>query len=106
MYNVIGRCWDINFGGFLMKLKYTFNSIFKNHIKDFIFEKRSMGYKYEENEYTLYRFDKYCVENNISSLNLTKEDLLGWITKKTQKQEEHLMVVSVWLGCFCCICHR
>lgn len=82
MYNVIGRCWDINFGGFLMKLKYTFNSIFKNHIKDFIFEKRSMGYKYEENEYTLYRFDKYCVENNISSLNLTKEDLLGWITKK------------------------
>lgn len=88
-----------------MEIEHNFESIFKNHITNFILEKRRMGYKYKENEHILYRFDRYCVENKINSLGLTKDDLSGWITQKDSEElrtlQSRVSIVRVFLLYMC-----
>jgi len=50
-----------------------FWSVFAPHINDFIGLKRSLGYKYIEEERILYRFDRFILDQSHTSLGLTKE---------------------------------
>ena len=57
------------------------NSILGPMIVAFIKEKRSMGYKYNRNEYTLHRFDQYCIDNKLQDYTITREFLSGWLQR-------------------------
>ena len=65
--------------------KFT-NNIFVEYLK----EKRSLGYKYDDEELILLRFDNYCNENNISLLNLKKSDLDNWCSKRNSEGNNYL----------------
>jgi integrase len=63
-------------------MKRNFASFFAKHIADFIQQKRTFGYKYEETEYTLYVFDKFCVEHFPTAVDLNQELALKWTEKR------------------------
>lgn len=63
-------------------LKYKFTSHFTKYIVDFIQQKRAFGYKYEEAEYTLFVFDKFCVNNFADVIELNQEIALKWSEKR------------------------
>jgi integrase len=67
-------------------LKYQFSSKFARHIVDFIQKKRSFGYKYEETEYTLYAFDKFCLNNFPTTAELSQDVALKWAEKRSHEQ--------------------
>jgi len=56
----------------------SFWSIFAPHISDFIGLKRSLGYKYKEEERILYRFDRFILDQGHTSIRLTKEISDKW----------------------------
>ena len=56
----------------------SFWSVFAPYISDFIGLKRSLGYKYEEEERILYRFDQFILNQAHISLGLTKEISDQW----------------------------
>ncbi len=51
----------------------SFWSIYAPYINDFISLKRSLGYKYKEEERLLYRFDQFILDQGHTSVVLTKE---------------------------------
>ena len=51
----------------------SFWSIYAPYINDFISLKRSLGYKYEQEERLLYRFDRFILDQGHASVILTKE---------------------------------
>lgn len=51
----------------------TFWSVFAPHISDFISFKRSLGYKYQEEERILHTFDRFILDQSHTSVVLTKE---------------------------------
>ena len=51
----------------------SFWSIYAPYINDFISLKRSLGYKYEQEERLLYRFDRFILDHGHTSVILTKE---------------------------------
>jgi integrase/recombinase XerD len=59
----------------------SFWSVFAPHIIDFIGLKRSLGYKYKEEERILYTFDQFILEQGYKSLGLTKEISDKWANK-------------------------
>ena len=48
-------------------------------IESFIKMKRSLGYKYHNEEYILHRFDTYWKNENDPSDSVTMESLSGWV---------------------------
>jgi len=56
----------------------SFWSAFAPHISDFISLKRSLGYKYQEEERILYSFDRFILEQGHTSVVLTKEISDKW----------------------------
>ena len=56
----------------------SFWSVFAPYINDFIGLKRNLGYKYEEEERVLYRFDRFILDQGYTSLGLTKEISDKW----------------------------
>ena len=65
----------------------SFWSVFAPYIKDFIDLKRSLGYKYEEEERVLYRFDRFILDHGYTSLGLTKEISDEWAAKSKNEAE-------------------
>ena len=57
---------------------YPFQSVLAPYIRDFITEKRSLGFIYNEIGYQLYRFDQYWEKNGFTDISLTSERLDGW----------------------------
>ena len=57
----------------------SFNSVLAPDIESFINLKRSLGYKYRNEEYILQRFDTYWESENGSSDSVTIESLSGWV---------------------------
>ena len=55
-----------------------FWSVFAPHINDFIGLKRSLGYKYREEERILYTFDRFILDQGHTSPGLTKEISDKW----------------------------
>lgn len=56
----------------------SFWSVFAPHISDFISLKRSLGYKYQEEERILYTFDRFILDQGHTSPGLTKEIFDKW----------------------------
>ena len=60
-------------------MNYSFNSVLAPDIESFIKMKRSLGYKYHNEEYILHRFDTYWKNENDPSDSVTMESLSGWV---------------------------
>lgn len=58
----------------------SFWSVFAPHISDFIGLKRSLGYKYREEERILYAFDQFILDQGHTGPGLTKEISDKWAT--------------------------
>ena len=64
-----------------MKQTYEPKSILAPYITGLLAEKRAIGYDYRSEELILYRFDRYCVANQLQSETITKDFLNGWMEK-------------------------
>ncbi len=58
---------------------YLYQSVLAPYIRDYISEKRSLGFIYNGKGYQLYRFDQYWIRNAFDDIRLTPERLEGWI---------------------------
>jgi integrase len=65
----------------------SFWSVFAPHIIDFISLKRSLGYKYKEEERDLYNFDRFILDQGHTSPGLTKEISDKWADKRHNESE-------------------
>ena len=65
----------------------SFWSAFAPNINNFIGLKRSLGYKYEEEERVLYRFDRFILDQGHTSLGLTKEISDKWADRLHNETE-------------------
>ena len=75
-----------------------FSSALAPYMKMLIEEKRSLGYKYDEEERTYRRFDRYWIQHckNSEDIDITQESLYEWLTKKpTESKSYHGHRVSV-----------
>ena len=59
-----------------------YHSILAPCIQGLIDEKRSMGFIYDDTADDLKAFDQYCVDKNLSSLQVTREFLDDWLKRK------------------------
>ena len=57
---------------------YPYQSALAPYIKDYISEKRSLGFIYNTKGYQLYRLDQYWVKNDFNDARLTSERLEEW----------------------------
>ena len=65
----------------------SFWSVFAPHISDFIGLKRSLGYKYQEEERILYTFDRFILDQGHTSPGLTKEISDKWADGRYNEAE-------------------
>ncbi len=65
----------------------SFWSVFAPHIRDFISLKRSLGYKYEEEERTLHTFDQFILDQGYTNPELTKEITDQWADRRHNEAE-------------------
>lgn len=63
-------------------LKYEFNSRFEKYITAHILQKRAMGHVYEESEYTLFSFDRFCTRNFPGETTLNQKLALQWAEQR------------------------
>ena len=64
-----------------MREEQRFQSIFAPFIDGLLEEKRSLGFDYHTEELILLRFDRYCTESGLDTLNVTKDFLDKWCTQ-------------------------
>ncbi len=57
---------------------YPFQSALAPYIRDYISEKRALGFIYNVKGYQLYRFDRYWAEKGFDDVRLTSERVEGW----------------------------
>jgi integrase/recombinase XerD len=65
----------------------TFWSIYAPYIREFIDFKRSLGYKYGEQERILSNFDKFILEHGITCIGLAKEVSDKWSERHNNESE-------------------
>ena len=68
-----------------MKKEYTFTSVLAPYIRNYLTEKRSLGFLYRNNEYYLYKLDCYWVEKGYTTVSISKEQLDPWLYPSGQK---------------------
>lgn len=61
--------------------EYVYQSILAPYIEGLLKEKRANGYDYRKEERVLRRFDIYCKDNNLNTLNVTRDFLAGWMIR-------------------------
>lgn len=66
----------------LMKKDYCRQSIIAPYIDGLLEEKRANGYSYDSEELILNRFDAYCFEKNLTTLEITKDFLSEWMERR------------------------
>ncbi|MCD8201830.1 MAG: tyrosine-type recombinase/integrase [Clostridia bacterium] len=85
-----------------------FSSVLSPYIEGHIKEKRALGFDYRTEEMILLRFDLYCVERKLTSVNVTKSFLDDWCVQldtegpRNQRKRidavRHLMLYMISLG--------
>ena len=60
---------------------YTYNSVLAPYIRDFIFEKRSLGFIYNVQAYQLKRFDIYWHNHGHDEVCITREMVEEWLCR-------------------------
>lgn len=68
-----------------MKSKSEFKSIIAVYIVGLLKEKRANGYLYDTQEKILQRFDRYCIDNNLNKVEISKAFLGKWM-ERTDKE--------------------
>lgn len=61
-------------------LGYEYQSCFAPYIKQFLQEKRSVGFSYETEEWKLKHFDDFCVKESVIQPYLSRELVKKWGT--------------------------
>ena len=61
---------------------YVLKSAIAPYIKGLLDEKRSMGFRYDAEEYILGKFDEYWTETNGDAETITMESLSGWVKQR------------------------
>lgn len=73
-----------------------FKSRLAPYIQGLLDQKRALGFKYDVEEYVLGRFDKYWLETNGNSEDVTIESLAGWCRQlPTEGKSSQAMRISV-----------
>lgn len=67
-------------------MTHSMKSGLADYINGAIEQKRALGYKYKSEEYQLWRFDRFCIQNYPKCTELTKEIAMHWAEKNG---EEH-----------------
>lgn len=67
--------------GFAMAEPVCFKSILAPFISGLLEENHSLGFDYHTEELLLARFDRYCSESDLDTINVTKEFLDKWCTR-------------------------
>lgn len=62
-------------------------SIVAPYIDGMLEEKHSHGYSYISEELVLNRFDTYCIENGLGTLEITRDFLAGWMERSENEGE-------------------
>lgn len=70
-----------------MSDKRVRKSIVAPYIDGLLEEKHSHGYSYISEEMVLNRFDTYCIENGLDTLEITKDFLTGWMEQRKSEGE-------------------
>ena len=65
----------------------TRSSIVAPYIDGLLEEKRANGYSYESEELVLNRFDRYCADRGLDTLEITRNFLEGWMERKEGEGE-------------------
>lgn len=65
-----------------MRNDYSRQSIIAPYIDGMLREKRSHGYTYNSEELVLNRFDTYCLEKGLTTAEITRDFLSGWMERK------------------------
>lgn len=63
-------------------MKYVYQSLFAEQIREFITQKNTLGYSYTESSRILRTFDRFCLKNFPTEKNLTKEICFAWAVRK------------------------
>lgn len=71
---------------------YTYKSAFAGRIADFIDQKTSLGFKYENGKSILRNFDRFCLERFPDVETLTDEVCMAWATKKDTESTNSFLV--------------
>jgi integrase/recombinase XerD len=66
---------------------YFFKGPFAEHIKEYVYLKQAMGYKYESEAKHLLRFSYFTAEKYAEAKILTKEIVLEWCSKKSYEAQ-------------------
>lgn len=74
-------------------MKYSMKSGLASSIIGMVEQKRILGYKYESQEYQLWRFDKFCTQNYPDYSNLTKEIAMHWAERAGKRISQARMDV-------------
>lgn len=69
--------------------EYQFSSCFSQYINELIEQKQSAGYMYDSAKYRLIRFDKFCIQQNITTPCVTKELTELWATHVEKESKSH-----------------
>lgn len=66
------------------------------YIDGLLEEKHANGYAYQSEELILNRFDTYCIDNHLATLEITKAFLCGWMERRdTEGEFNHGKRISV-----------
>ena len=67
-------------------MSYTFSSVLKDVIQDFLKEKRSLGYNYESEERHLKDIDKLALSQGLKEMIITKEFVDAYTARKSYEK--------------------
>ena len=66
-------------------MNYTFQSCYKDSINGYLEFRKALGFSAEARLTYLRRFDRYCMDNKITSDTLTKEIIDAWLKDEQEK---------------------
>jgi len=77
-------------------IDHTYVSPLAKYMADFIYLKRSLGYKYNDEAYFLSRFDRYWAETGDGSIILSRENVAPYLEQgKTETRRSHSHRIAV-----------
>lgn len=62
--------------------RFTFGSVFDPYIREYIENRKSLGFKFVVESGVLRQFDRYCQSVGCSTVSITRELVEGWISTK------------------------
>src|SRR5271169_594311 len=77
-------------GGVSVMTEFVYSSPYRVFIKEVIYQKRSLGYKYDSSARMLYQFDQFCLTCGCTEPVLSKELVDAWTQKRPNEAQATL----------------